>query len=63
MKVCPSVPEGLTGTPLPTCRLTVNEQLTRVDFLARFNDRIAEIKARPKTEWAPKPWPPKSNEV
>ncbi|XP_069569809.1 uncharacterized protein mgarpa isoform X5 [Brachyistius frenatus] len=27
---------------------------------ARFDDRIAEIKARPKTEWTPKPWPPKS---
>ncbi|CAF96435.1 unnamed protein product [Tetraodon nigroviridis] len=27
---------------------------------ARFNERIAEIKARPKTEWTPKPWPPKS---
>uniref|UniRef100_A0A3Q1HQC3 Uncharacterized protein n=1 Tax=Acanthochromis polyacanthus TaxID=80966 RepID=A0A3Q1HQC3_9TELE len=26
----------------------------------RFNDRIAELKARPKTEWVPKPWPPKS---
>ncbi|XP_036933944.1 uncharacterized protein si:ch211-235e9.8 isoform X7 [Acanthopagrus latus] len=26
---------------------------------ARFNDRISEIKARPKTEWVPKPWPPK----
>ncbi|XP_032355812.1 apoptosis-inducing factor 1, mitochondrial isoform X5 [Etheostoma spectabile] len=29
---------------------------------ARFNDRIAEIKARPKTDWAPKPWPPKSRD-
>ncbi|XP_033989704.1 apoptosis-inducing factor 1, mitochondrial isoform X6 [Trematomus bernacchii] len=28
----------------------------------RFNDRISEIKARPKTEWVPKPWPPKSGE-
>ncbi|XP_040029370.2 apoptosis-inducing factor 1, mitochondrial isoform X10 [Gasterosteus aculeatus] len=27
---------------------------------ARFNDRISEINARPKTEWVPKPWPPKS---
>uniref|UniRef100_A0A8C2X7P8 Uncharacterized protein n=1 Tax=Cyclopterus lumpus TaxID=8103 RepID=A0A8C2X7P8_CYCLU len=27
---------------------------------ARFNDRVAEINARPKTEWVPKPWPPKS---
>lgn len=27
---------------------------------ARFDDRIAEIKARPKKEWEPKPWPPKS---
>lgn len=27
---------------------------------ARFNERIAEIQARPKTEWTPKPWPPKS---
>ncbi|KAL6118079.1 mgarp [Pungitius sinensis] len=26
---------------------------------ARFNDRISEINARPKTEWVPKPWPPK----
>ncbi|XP_069569805.1 brain acid soluble protein 1 isoform X3 [Brachyistius frenatus] len=29
---------------------------------ARFDDRIAEIKARPKTEWTPKPWPPKKEE-
>ncbi|KAI9541468.1 hypothetical protein NQZ68_029837 [Dissostichus eleginoides] len=28
----------------------------------RFNDRISEIKARPKTEWVPKPWPPKTGE-
>lgn len=26
----------------------------------RFNERVAQIKARPKTEWVPKPWPPKS---
>ncbi|XP_036407657.1 protein MGARP-like isoform X4 [Megalops cyprinoides] len=25
----------------------------------RFNDRVSEIRARPKTEWQPKPWPPK----
>ncbi|XP_077465641.1 uncharacterized protein mgarpa isoform X2 [Stigmatopora argus] len=25
---------------------------------ARFNDRINEIKARPRQEWTPKPWPP-----
>ncbi|KAL6118078.1 mgarp [Pungitius sinensis] len=29
---------------------------------ARFNDRISEINARPKTEWVPKPWPPKTAE-
>ncbi|XP_042273995.1 protein MGARP isoform X6 [Thunnus albacares] len=29
---------------------------------ARFNERVAEIKARPKTEWVPKPWPPKSRD-
>ncbi|XP_034398710.1 uncharacterized protein si:ch211-235e9.8 isoform X8 [Cyclopterus lumpus] len=29
---------------------------------ARFNDRVAEINARPKTEWVPKPWPPKSRD-
>ncbi|XP_041693043.1 protein MGARP isoform X2 [Coregonus clupeaformis] len=29
---------------------------------ARFNDRVADINARPKTEWAPKPWPPKSRD-
>ncbi|XP_070818231.1 uncharacterized protein mgarpa isoform X4 [Chaetodon auriga] len=29
---------------------------------ARFNDRISEINARPKTEWVPKPWPPKSGD-
>uniref|UniRef100_A0A672YW71 Uncharacterized protein n=1 Tax=Sphaeramia orbicularis TaxID=375764 RepID=A0A672YW71_9TELE len=23
---------------------------------ARFNERIAEINARPKSEWEPKPW-------
>ncbi|XP_044061726.1 apoptosis-inducing factor 1, mitochondrial isoform X7 [Siniperca chuatsi] len=28
----------------------------------RFNDRIAEINARPKTEWVPKPWPPKGKD-
>ncbi|XP_022071984.1 protein MGARP isoform X50 [Acanthochromis polyacanthus] len=28
----------------------------------RFNDRIAELKARPKTEWVPKPWPPKNRD-
>ncbi|XP_046907936.1 protein MGARP isoform X4 [Hypomesus transpacificus] len=28
----------------------------------RFNDRVAEINARPKTEWTPKPWPPKSRD-
>lgn len=27
---------------------------------ARFNEHIAEINARPKTEWTLKPWPPKS---
>lgn len=27
---------------------------------SRFNERIAQLKARPKTEWVPKPWPPKS---
>uniref|UniRef100_A0A8D3AWC2 Protein MGARP N-terminal domain-containing protein n=1 Tax=Scophthalmus maximus TaxID=52904 RepID=A0A8D3AWC2_SCOMX len=27
---------------------------------ARYNDRLTEINARPKTEWVPKPWPPKS---
>ncbi|XP_053284594.1 uncharacterized protein mgarpa isoform X4 [Pleuronectes platessa] len=26
----------------------------------RYNSNVAEIKARPKTEWEPKPWPPKS---
>lgn len=29
----------------------------------RFNERIAELKARPKMEWVPKPWPPKSKSV
>ncbi|XP_041846567.1 uncharacterized protein mgarpa isoform X9 [Melanotaenia boesemani] len=29
---------------------------------ARFNDRIAQINARPKTDWTPKPWPPKSKD-
>ncbi|XP_029961418.1 protein MGARP isoform X3 [Salarias fasciatus] len=28
----------------------------------RFNERIEQIKARPKTEWVPKPWPPKSQD-
>lgn len=27
---------------------------------ARFTDRITEIEERPKSEWKPKPWPPKS---
>ncbi|XP_061643218.1 calphotin isoform X1 [Phyllopteryx taeniolatus] len=30
---------------------------------ARFNDRISEIKTRPKKEWTPKPWPPKRGEA
>ncbi|XP_035525492.1 protein MGARP isoform X2 [Morone saxatilis] len=29
---------------------------------ARYNERVAEIQARPKTEWTPKPWPPKSKD-
>ncbi|XP_035505453.1 uncharacterized protein mgarpa isoform X3 [Scophthalmus maximus] len=29
---------------------------------ARYNDRLTEINARPKTEWVPKPWPPKSKD-
>ncbi|XP_029517927.1 protein MGARP isoform X5 [Oncorhynchus nerka] len=29
---------------------------------ARFTDRVADINARPKTEWVPKPWPPKSRD-
>ncbi|XP_049897877.1 protein MGARP isoform X15 [Epinephelus moara] len=29
---------------------------------ARFNNRVAQINARPKTEWVPKPWPPKSRD-
>ncbi|XP_016518483.1 uncharacterized protein KIAA0754 isoform X5 [Poecilia formosa] len=28
----------------------------------RFNDRISELRARPKTEWTPKPWPPKGKD-
>ncbi|XP_028316165.1 protein MGARP, partial [Gouania willdenowi] len=28
----------------------------------RYNQRLAEIRARPKTEWVPKPWPPKSQD-
>ncbi|CAL8267481.1 unnamed protein product [Boreogadus saida] len=27
---------------------------------ARYNDRVEQIQARPKTDWVPKPWPPKS---
>ncbi|XP_069046062.1 protein MGARP-like [Lepisosteus oculatus] len=27
---------------------------------ARFHDRVNEISTRPKDEWTPKPWPPKS---
>ncbi|KAM4586344.1 uncharacterized protein mgarpa isoform 3-T3 [Fundulus diaphanus] len=29
----------------------------------RFNERISEIRARPKTEWTPKPWPPKGGDA
>ncbi|XP_030623260.1 protein MGARP isoform X2 [Chanos chanos] len=29
---------------------------------ARFNDRITEIKARPRPGWEPKPWPPKNRD-
>ncbi|KAJ8382612.1 hypothetical protein SKAU_G00033900 [Synaphobranchus kaupii] len=29
---------------------------------ARFNNRVSEINARPKVDWEPKPWPPKSSE-
>ncbi|KAF7227919.1 putative LOC107389814-like protein [Nothobranchius furzeri] len=25
----------------------------------RYNERLAEIQARPKTQWVPKSWPPK----
>uniref|UniRef100_A0A3B5M4D5 Uncharacterized protein n=1 Tax=Xiphophorus couchianus TaxID=32473 RepID=A0A3B5M4D5_9TELE len=25
----------------------------------RYNDRISQLRARPKAEWTPKPWPPK----
>lgn len=32
---------------------------TVVSDNARYNERIAEINARPRTEWTPKPWPPK----
>nr|XP_046261776.1 protein MGARP isoform X5 [Scatophagus argus] len=28
----------------------------------RFSERVAEINARPKTEWVPKPWPPRSSD-
>ncbi|XP_065130005.2 uncharacterized protein mgarpa isoform X2 [Paramisgurnus dabryanus] len=28
----------------------------------RVNERLSEIKARPKSEWKPKPWPPKSGD-
>ncbi|KAK7137817.1 hypothetical protein R3I94_013458 [Phoxinus phoxinus] len=35
---------------------------TVVSDKERFDDRINEIKARPKSEWKPKPWPPKSGE-
>lgn len=27
---------------------------------ARYNERLGQIRARPQTEWVPKPWPPKS---
>ncbi|MEQ2196192.1 hypothetical protein XENOCAPTIV_026009, partial [Xenoophorus captivus] len=26
---------------------------------ARFSERIDQIRARPKADWTPKPWPPK----
>ncbi|XP_072519593.1 uncharacterized protein mgarpa isoform X3 [Salminus brasiliensis] len=29
---------------------------------ARFTDRIANIEARPKDDWKPKQWPPKSQD-
>ncbi|KAJ0049995.1 hypothetical protein NL108_009954 [Boleophthalmus pectinirostris] len=29
---------------------------------ARFNDRITELASRPKSEWKPRPWPPKSGD-
>lgn len=28
----------------------------------RFNERMVEINSRPKMEWVPKPWPPKSKD-
>ncbi|XP_054879264.1 protein MGARP isoform X3 [Poeciliopsis prolifica] len=28
----------------------------------RFIERVSEIRARPKTEWTPKPWPPKGKD-
>ncbi|XP_056113250.1 uncharacterized protein mgarpa isoform X2 [Rhinichthys klamathensis goyatoka] len=35
---------------------------TLVTDKERFADRVSEINARPKSEWKPKPWPPKSGE-
>uniref|UniRef100_A0A1A7XQ10 Uncharacterized protein n=1 Tax=Iconisemion striatum TaxID=60296 RepID=A0A1A7XQ10_9TELE len=29
---------------------------------ARFNERVAEIQARPKTQWVAKSWPPKAKD-
>ncbi|XP_031442655.1 protein MGARP isoform X5 [Clupea harengus] len=29
---------------------------------ARFMDRVTDIQSRPKDEWKPKPWPPKSRD-
>ena len=42
------------------CFLSLQAYSTVSTDHARFNDRVAELKARPKTEWVPKPWPPKS---
>ncbi|XP_014327977.1 protein MGARP isoform X2 [Xiphophorus maculatus] len=29
----------------------------------RYNDRISQLRARPKAEWTPKPWPPKGKDT
>uniref|UniRef100_A0A3B5BJ00 Uncharacterized protein n=1 Tax=Stegastes partitus TaxID=144197 RepID=A0A3B5BJ00_9TELE len=43
------------------CLLPPQAYNTVVSDHTRYNERIAEIKARPTTEWVPKPWPPKSS--
>ena len=53
-----------SGFGVETCFLGSHQVYTTLSTdQARFDDRVSEIQARPKTEWVPKPWPPKSKSI